>query len=479
MNKLFLYGVVIIIFSSCRSYRMLEGRSKPVYFTPDSSVFEDTLFSEHEIYYSDMLNLRANFVHKVELEKGKTSKAIIYGPIFFNSRTNNDEALVYPGEHINVKGVYSDYTFTISNNHRRDKELMFFKAFHELEKRTVFQFVPNASLATILELESRRKAELVQVKISSYLLFDSLLRACHVSKKFKKLTKDYLENRYDFNLFYSVYRTYKDTLQAHGLYREKLKQFIPLFNNLSKRSKLNNVSLQLNDIVQELFPHKSHITSEAELWHVFDSVETNFTGLARDYLLSQLMYRAYTYGMEVPPAYFKKYKSYSKNKDYGKTVHNVMVERRRNDKRAADSCDPLLAIDGRKTSSLEKILAANKGKYVLVDFWASWCIPCREQRPYWEKLVQNYPKDKIVFLNVSMDREIQVWRKAVIAANAESNNHYLLINADQSPLVKQYDISAIPRYMLFDREGKIIDADVPRPSEPALSTLLDQLINAD
>lgn len=230
-------------------------------------------------------------------------------------------------------------------------------------------------------------------------------------------------------------------------------------------------------MVQEIFPYNMRIKNETEFRGLFDSVENNFTALSRDYLLSQLMYRAYTYGIEVPPAYLKKYKKYSTDKGYRRTVYNTMAQQRRNNRNKIDSiANRLLAVDGKSIFSLENILAKHTGKFLLIDFWDSWCVPCRKEMPYLKELMQKYPGDKIVFLNVSLDKEIQVWQKAIIAANAEMSSNYLLINPDSSTFIKQFEIHTIPRYMLFDKGGKIINADAPRPSEPALSILLDNLI---
>ncbi len=234
--------------------------------------------------------------------------------------------------------------------------------------------------------------------------------------------------------------------------------------------------MTLNDLVWEIMP-KIRVQNEIEFRTCFDSVENTFTALARDYILSQLMYRAYTQDIEVTPAYLEKYKQYSIDKTYRKVVYNARGQQQRNLKRATDiNNNGLLSVDGRSVSSLETILAQYKGRYVLIDFWASWCAPCKKEIPYLKQLSQQYSSNKIVFLSVSLDKEVQVWQKAVIANGDAKSNHYLLINSENSSLVKQFDIHAIPRYLLFDKEGKIINAEAPRPSEPELISLLNKLI---
>lgn len=174
MIKFFIYGALLVAFTSCGSYRMLDGKSKPVYFTADSTVFNDTAFPRQAIFYSDLLYLRGNFINEVELKKGETNAAIIHEPVFFNSYGTDDEALIYPGDHLVVKGTHSDYTFVdVNGSLQRNRELLFFKTFHELERRPEFPLIVNASIQVILELEKQQKEKLEEAKVFSQLLFDS------------------------------------------------------------------------------------------------------------------------------------------------------------------------------------------------------------------------------------------------------------------------------------------------------------------
>jgi thiol-disulfide isomerase/thioredoxin len=65
--------------------------------------------------------------------------------------------------------------------------------------------------------------------------------------------------------------------------------------------------------------------------------------------------------------------------------------------------------------TLSKILDQRKGKLVLIDFWASWCVPCREQYPAFKKAELNFKGQKIVFLNFSIDEDDKTaaWKKAL------------------------------------------------------------------
>lgn len=96
-----------------------------------------------------------------------------------------------------------------------------------------------------------------------------------------------------------------------------------------------------------------------------------------------------------------------------------------------------------------------KGQYVLIDFWASWCPPCREENP---KLVKTYAefKDKnFEILGVSFDREFDSWTKA-IQDDQLTWKHMSDLEGWNSSAGQAYGIKAIPQNILVDPEGKVI-----------------------
>ena len=119
-------------------------------------------------------------------------------------------------------------------------------------------------------------------------------------------------------------------------------------------------------------------------------------------------------------------------------------------------------------------LASLKGKVVLVDVWATWCMPCRVEIPHLKKLEEELHDKAIAFVSLSVDeaKDEEKWKNFV---KKESLTGLQLYARGFSDFAKYYKINAIPRFLVFDKEGKIVTIDSPRPSQPELKELLLKL----
>lgn len=103
-------------------------------------------------------------------------------------------------------------------------------------------------------------------------------------------------------------------------------------------------------------------------------------------------------------------------------------------------------------------LYTSLGKYTLVDFWASWCGPCRTESP---KLVQTYNafKDKgLTILSVSLDKNDANWRKAIENDKLDWN-HVSYLKRWDDPIAEMYGVTSIPQLFLLDENGKVVAKD--------------------
>lgn len=96
-----------------------------------------------------------------------------------------------------------------------------------------------------------------------------------------------------------------------------------------------------------------------------------------------------------------------------------------------------------------------RGKYVLIDFWASWCSPCREENPNLVKLYEKYKAKGFEILGVSLDENKESWIAALKADNL-SWVHVSDLKGWNNAVSRQFKINAIPDNILIDGDGKIV-----------------------
>lgn len=114
-----------------------------------------------------------------------------------------------------------------------------------------------------------------------------------------------------------------------------------------------------------------------------------------------------------------------------------------------------------------------RGSYVFIDIWATWCQPCLKQLPHLKRLQDKYKKDNIVFIGLSYDqpKEYQKWKSMIAEKNMEGI-HLITSDGRNNSFFKEYGITSIPRFILLDMEGRIINSKTPYPSDPALDNIL-------
>lgn len=125
----------------------------------------------------------------------------------------------------------------------------------------------------------------------------------------------------------------------------------------------------------------------------------------------------------------------------------------------------LTDLDGKHVS-----LSDFTGKVVYIDFWASWCGPCRKMMPFSKQIhsqLNAREKKKIVFLYISIDGDPVQWKKGITDLGIEGVNVISPGNW-KSKACSYFQINSIPRYMIMNKKGEIVEFNAPRPADESV-----------
>lgn len=107
-----------------------------------------------------------------------------------------------------------------------------------------------------------------------------------------------------------------------------------------------------------------------------------------------------------------------------------------------------------------------KGKYVMIDVWATWCGPCKMEIPDFEKQHKLFADDsRIQFISISLDEDKEAWKKMLEKDKPDWKQYVVEGGVLKSEFCQKYFVSSIPRFLLIDPQGCIVSVDVMRPSD--------------
>ena len=112
-----------------------------------------------------------------------------------------------------------------------------------------------------------------------------------------------------------------------------------------------------------------------------------------------------------------------------------------------------------------------KGKYIYIDLWASWCVPCCKEVPHLQALEKELDNPDVVFLSISIDQKTQPWLKKMEELSMHGNQWH----DSKNVLPSMLNVRGIPFFLIYDKEGRLYQYNAPRPSHPQLKALLEEL----
>lgn len=127
--------------------------------------------------------------------------------------------------------------------------------------------------------------------------------------------------------------------------------------------------------------------------------------------------------------------------------------------------------------SFDEVKRKHRGKVIYVDFWASWCAPCIATMPKATQLRKKYSNDSVVFLYLAINDREKLWKEntekyQLNQINAES----YLIASPEAAFLQNLKLREIPRYILFDKDGQLVQSKAPSPKTDEIQKILDNLL---
>ncbi|MCA0233337.1 MAG: TlpA family protein disulfide reductase [Bacteroidetes bacterium] len=382
-----------------------------------------------------------------------------------NSNGLNTSFVVYPNEVIEVyKENKGSVKMKILNNDIRTNELAFFsemnKKVGEFEGYMVGSPPKNSDMSGKIKYFN----DIYNNRIA--FLND------YVSKnKMTELFIDYLKNAF-------LFKKLNDQLELIA-YSNKVN--IEDENNLLKDGfPVNEQYYYLNEYRNSaltyirLLAKREKKPNRYETW--LDITSKTFTGNTRDITLFGILKVAQA--MKFDSLYHLAEKAASKisNSDIRKYVNeNIVIQKniaKINEELDINSIG-LLSHSGEQVSFKDILKSSNKQLFY-VDFWASWCGPCISEIKSFQSKKGEFNNDKLGFIYISLDQNVVPWKKSAEKNGITEKSSFLLPGGTKSSLAKKFNIFSIPRYLLIDKEGIVLDANSLRPSDSKIVEYLNK-----
>jgi thiol-disulfide isomerase/thioredoxin len=209
---------------------------------------------------------------------------------------------------------------------------------------------------------------------------------------------------------------------------------------------------------------------------LFDLYINQTDGFTRDVLLSNFFYSIMeARDIEAIKPYVDKYKQIVHTEYLKNEILAYYQQEEKNLNSYNLPQDANLLTVPKTDDVFNNIIAKYKGKVVYIDFWATWCGPCREEMPYAKILREKFKNKDVVFVYLCAESPANSWKATIAQLDIQGEN-YLLKNDDYKVLEGKFQINGIPHYVLVDKHGKVKDANAKNPTDKTLAKEIDEIL---
>lgn len=386
---------------------------------------------------------------------------------FFDFGCGNSGSEIYfePGDNLTLSADHDSFDMTLKYSGARSKENTYL---HERNlKRKVYAPL-LASIRTAPEILFLDSLNLIVNMMQDH--FDSFQKhSGAMSSKFKK----YERANFNFiranqkSVFVNNYgNNHRDGTTVSEQFNDYLKDLqyndasllpSPRFRDFLRNIRYNETFKLIAAKPYLVSPETDHINA---MFIVIDSLFTD-ASIKNYALYTTMKFELRQLGLAVPKESVDAFYEKCTNKSYIAEIKgNYLIWTSL--RKGVDAPSFTVVDNTGKQNSLKDF----KGKYVFIDVWATWCGPCIKEMPAMASLASEYKDNAdIVFLKISIDANKQVWEKKTAKEQDSTILTLWAENGANSAFAKAYAIKDIPRYILIDKEGKIVDAQALAPSQ--------------
>lgn len=454
MKNLILLLVTISLFSCQKeekpNYVVFNGfieNSNSAIAKISGSSFEKEMSISETGTFTDTLNIERNGYYSLRIGRESTPVFLVKGAnLSLKLDTKQfDESLVYTGD------------LAPENNYLAAKYLL-------SEKELAFDKVYSLS-----EEEFLKEVNKVNESYISLLNSTEEISNEFKAKETKELEYAHINNIENYEQYYQ-YLTKDNTFRASESLYSSFKDYNFADNDAFETS--NAYKRLLESHYGRIARDVSNDTDKDIALAYLETVDSKFpNGDTKD----QLMFNYLRYGMKANNALEDVYSLYKDSNQNSDNLSKVTSSYKVLKNLTPGKASPTFNYENFKGG--ETNLDDLKGKVVYIDVWATWCGPCLREIPSLKKLEEDYHNKNIAFVSLSIDekKDYEKWRTMI--ADKELGGIQLMADNDwKSSFVREYGIRGIPRFIIIDPEGNIVNSDAPRPSNPEIRTTFDKIL---